>query len=130
MFCLCYPSFVPRFLIRSYTLILCFSVVFLSITFYILFYWTIYSLPTSKIIISGIPLHAHFEDIEPLLKRYGKVEYCDAVSSKDPHTQTVHITYETPEQALRYRPQSHNPHIQPPLPNTHIATTEFFDSFY
>lgn len=57
---------------------------------------------SSKIAISGIPLHAHFDDIEPLLKAYGRVEHCDAVSSKDPNTQTVHITYETPEQALRY----------------------------
>lgn len=57
---------------------------------------------SSKIAISGIPLHAHFDDIEPLLKAYGRVEHCDAVSSKDPNTQTVHITYETVEQAQRY----------------------------
>lgn len=53
--------------------------------------------------ISGIPLHAHFEDIEPLLKPYGKVEDCIVVSSKDPNTQTVHITFETYDQAQRYR---------------------------
>lgn len=58
--------------------------------------------PSSKIAISGIPLHASFDDIEPLLKPYGKVEHCDAVSSKDPNTQTVHITFESPEQAQRY----------------------------
>lgn len=57
---------------------------------------------SSRIVISGIPLHARFDDIEPLLKPYGKVEHCDAVSSKDPNTQTVHITYETVEQAQRY----------------------------
>lgn len=58
--------------------------------------------PSSKIVISGIPLHAHFDDIEPLLKPYGKVEQCDAVTSKDPNTQTVQITFENPDQAQRY----------------------------
>lgn len=72
------------------------------IFFLFIFIWGIRSPPSSKIVISGIPLHAHFEDIEPLLKPYGKVQHCDAVSSKDPNTQTVHITYETPEQAQRY----------------------------
>ena len=52
--------------------------------------------------ISGIPMHAHFDDIEPLLKPYGHVEHCDAVSSKDPNTQTIHITFETHELAQRY----------------------------
>lgn len=52
--------------------------------------------------ISGIPLHAHFDDIEPLLKPFGKVEDCSVVSSKDPNTQTVHITFENFDQAQRY----------------------------
>lgn len=56
---------------------------------------------TTKVIISGIPQHAHFSDVEPLLKQYGTVEECDAVASKDPKTQTVHITFETYEQAQR-----------------------------
>lgn len=64
---------------------------------------------SSRIIVSGIPLHARFDDIEPLLKPYGKVEHCDAVSSKDPNTQTVHITYETVEQAQRYFAVSFEP---------------------
>ncbi|XP_058837397.1 insulin-like growth factor 2 mRNA-binding protein 1 isoform X1 [Topomyia yanbarensis] len=55
----------------------------------------------AKIVISGIPQHAKFDDIEPLLKPYGKVEHCDAVTSKDPNTQTVHITFESHEQAQR-----------------------------
>lgn len=53
--------------------------------------------------ISGIPLHANFDDIEPLLKPYGKVEQCEAVSSKDCNTQTVHISFENPDQAQRYK---------------------------
>lgn len=52
--------------------------------------------------ISGIPLHAHFEDIEPLLKPFGKVEDCTVVSSLDPNTQTVHISFENFDQAQRY----------------------------
>lgn len=74
---------------------------------------------SSKIAISGIPLHAHFDDIEPLLKAYGRVEHCDAVSSKDPNTQTVHITYETPEQALRYNQSLSHPH-----PHTNTQSDE------
>lgn len=57
---------------------------------------------TTKVSISGIPQHANFSDVEPLLKQYGNVEECDAVASKDPKTQTVHITFETFEQAQRW----------------------------
>lgn len=57
---------------------------------------------TTKVVISGIPHHANFTDVEPLLKAYGNVEECDAVASKDPKTQTVHITFETYEQAQRW----------------------------
>ena len=57
---------------------------------------------STRIVISGIPGHVHFCDIEPLLKQYGLVEECEAVTSKDPRTQTVHISYENYEQAQRY----------------------------
>lgn len=66
------------------------------------FSFLVHSVSTSKIIISGIPLQTRFEDIEPLLKPYGIVKQCEAVSSKDPQTQTVHITFENYEQAQRY----------------------------
>lgn len=56
---------------------------------------------STKVAISGIPHHANFNDVEPLLKQFGNVEECDAVASKDPKTQTVHITFETFEQAQR-----------------------------
>ncbi|XP_055842061.1 insulin-like growth factor 2 mRNA-binding protein 1 isoform X2 [Episyrphus balteatus] len=56
---------------------------------------------SSKILISGIPLQTRFEDIEPLLKPFGTVKQCEAVTSKDPNTQTVHITFENPDQAQR-----------------------------
>lgn len=61
-----------------------------------------FSPPSAKIVISGIPLHANFDDIEPLLKPYGPVVLCDAVTSKDPNTQTIHITFNTHDQAQRY----------------------------
>ncbi|XP_055374970.1 insulin-like growth factor 2 mRNA-binding protein 1 isoform X2 [Condylostylus longicornis] len=56
---------------------------------------------SSKILISGIPRQTRFEDIEPLLKQFGTVEQCEAVTSKDPNTQTVHITFSNHEQAQR-----------------------------
>uniref|UniRef100_A0A182QRV3 RRM domain-containing protein n=1 Tax=Anopheles farauti TaxID=69004 RepID=A0A182QRV3_9DIPT len=56
---------------------------------------------TNKIVISGIPHHAKFDDIDPLLKQFGKVEHCEAGTSKDPNTQTVHITFENHDQAQR-----------------------------
>ncbi|XP_035789781.1 insulin-like growth factor 2 mRNA-binding protein 1 isoform X1 [Anopheles albimanus] len=56
---------------------------------------------TAKIVMSGIPQHAKFDDIEPLLKPYGKVEHCEAGTSKDPNTQTVHITFQNHDQAQR-----------------------------
>ncbi|XP_041451781.1 insulin-like growth factor 2 mRNA-binding protein 1 isoform X1 [Drosophila obscura] len=56
---------------------------------------------TSKLLISGIPMQTRFEDIEPLLKPFGIVKQCEAISSKDQSTQTVHITFENPEQAQR-----------------------------
>lgn len=61
---------------------------------------------TTKVVISGIPHHANFSDVEPLLKQYGNVEECDAVASKDPKTQTVHITFESYEQAQRLLTQN------------------------
>jgi len=66
----------------------------------------LHSVTTSKILISGIPMQTRFEDIEPLLKPYGIVKQCEAISSKDQNTQTVHITFENPEQAQRYIPKT------------------------
>lgn len=81
-----------------------YSVIFILffLFFLLLFLSSVHSVTTSKILISGIPLQTRFEDIEPLLKPYGIVKQCEAVSSKDPQTQTVHITFENNEQAQRY----------------------------
>ncbi|XP_048488874.1 insulin-like growth factor 2 mRNA-binding protein 1 isoform X3 [Plutella xylostella] len=54
---------------------------------------------SSKILISGLPLHVRFDNIEPLLSAYGNVQHCDKVTSRDPNAQAVHITFESPEQA-------------------------------
>ena len=76
---------------------------FSSLFFSFLFFLSLSS--TTKVVISGIPHHANFSDVEPLLKQYGNVEECDAVASKDPKTQTVHITFESYEQAQRFLTQ-------------------------
>ncbi|CAB3225312.1 unnamed protein product [Arctia plantaginis] len=54
---------------------------------------------SSKVLISGLPLHVRFENIDPLLSQYGNVQHCDKANSRDANTQTVFITFETPEQA-------------------------------
>ncbi|XP_050308955.1 insulin-like growth factor 2 mRNA-binding protein 1 isoform X2 [Anthonomus grandis grandis] len=54
---------------------------------------------TSKIILSNLGPQIKFEDIEHLLVQYGRVIHCDKLTSKDPTTQVVQITYETTEQA-------------------------------
>ncbi|KAL1514273.1 hypothetical protein ABEB36_003556, partial [Hypothenemus hampei] len=54
---------------------------------------------TSKIIVSNLGPQVKFEDIEHLLGQHGHVIHCDKLTSKDPNTQMVQITYETTEQA-------------------------------
>ncbi|XP_015835352.1 insulin-like growth factor 2 mRNA-binding protein 1 isoform X2 [Tribolium castaneum] len=54
---------------------------------------------TSKIIISNLGPNVRFEDIEHLLLQHGAVVACDKLTSKDPTTQTVQITFESTEQA-------------------------------
>ncbi|KAK5645814.1 hypothetical protein RI129_004278 [Pyrocoelia pectoralis] len=57
------------------------------------------SVSTSKIILSNLPPNLRFEDIDHLLSQHGRVVSCDKLTSKDPTTQTVQITYESAEQA-------------------------------
>ncbi|XP_022913707.1 insulin-like growth factor 2 mRNA-binding protein 1 isoform X3 [Onthophagus taurus] len=54
---------------------------------------------TSKVIISNLAPMVRFEDIQHLLQPHGKVISCDKLTSKDPNTQTVQITFETADQA-------------------------------
>ncbi|XP_047524989.1 insulin-like growth factor 2 mRNA-binding protein 1 isoform X3 [Pieris napi] len=54
---------------------------------------------SSKVLISGLPLHVRFDNIEPLLLQYGNVQHCDKANARDANTQAVYITFETPEQA-------------------------------
>ncbi|GBP14076.1 Insulin-like growth factor 2 mRNA-binding protein 3, partial [Eumeta japonica] len=53
----------------------------------------------AKILISGLPLHVRFDNIEHLLSQYGSVLHCDKVNSRDSNFQAVHIMYETMDQA-------------------------------
>lgn len=103
---LCFTFFI-YFVRNKFFFFVFFHFLLFSLLFAYCFIWFYYFLfsfvsISSRIVISGIPLHARFDDIEPLLKAYGKVEHCDAVSNKDPNTQTVHITYESIDQAQRY----------------------------
>ncbi|XP_059062328.1 insulin-like growth factor 2 mRNA-binding protein 1 isoform X3 [Achroia grisella] len=55
---------------------------------------------SSKVVlISGLPLHFRFDNIEHQLAQYGNVQHCDKATSRDANTQAVFITFETPEQA-------------------------------
>ncbi|KAM3969025.1 IGF-II mRNA-binding protein isoform 2-T2 [Aphomia sociella] len=55
---------------------------------------------SSKVVlISGLPLHVRFDNIEHQLAQYGNVQHCDKATSRDTTTQAVYITFETPEQA-------------------------------
>lgn len=54
---------------------------------------------SAKIIVSNLAPQIRFEDIEHLLTPHGHVVACDKLTSKDPATQTVQITYEATEQA-------------------------------
>ncbi|XP_069690841.1 insulin-like growth factor 2 mRNA-binding protein 1 isoform X4 [Periplaneta americana] len=52
-----------------------------------------------KIVLSNIPSHVRFEDLEPLLTPFGSVQNCEKLNSRDGSTQTVQVSYETQEQA-------------------------------
>ncbi|KAK7793766.1 hypothetical protein R5R35_000962 [Gryllus longicercus] len=52
-----------------------------------------------KIVLSNLPTHVRFEDLEPLLTPFGPVQNCEKIASRDGSTQTVQVSYETQEQA-------------------------------
>lgn len=54
---------------------------------------------TPKVIISNLGPQVRFEDIDHLLSQHGHVVSCDKLTSKDPNTQTVQVTFETNDQA-------------------------------
>ncbi|XP_074110976.1 IGF-II mRNA-binding protein isoform X3 [Cotesia typhae] len=53
----------------------------------------------AKILISNLPAHARFEDVELLFSTYGQVQNVEKVPSRDPNTQTLLLSYETQELA-------------------------------
>lgn len=65
----------------------------------ILMVFSFYCSSSSKIIISNLAPHIRFEDIEHLLAQHGQVINCDKLTTKDPNSQTVQITYDNAEQA-------------------------------
>ncbi|CAK9831364.1 Insulin-like growth factor 2 mRNA-binding protein 1 [Anthophora retusa] len=53
----------------------------------------------SKVLVSNLPAQARLEDIEVLFSNCGQVQSVEKLSSRDPNTQTVLVSYETQEQA-------------------------------
>lgn len=106
----CWPPNVTRPFMIQYNLIL-FRLVWFWLSLYFIVYNLMFLLPmgrvacrsrTSKVLISGLPLHLRFDNIEPLLLQYGNVEQCDKANVRDGNTQAVYITYESPEQAQQW----------------------------
>ncbi|XP_067006463.1 insulin-like growth factor 2 mRNA-binding protein 1 isoform X2 [Anabrus simplex] len=53
----------------------------------------------AKVVVSNVPPHVRFEDLEPLLTPFGALQNCEKLNSRDGTTQTVQVAYETQEQA-------------------------------
>lgn len=54
---------------------------------------------SSKAVVSNLPAQARLEDLEALLCNYGTVQNIEKLTSRDPNTQTLLVSYETQEQA-------------------------------
>ncbi|XP_050451282.1 insulin-like growth factor 2 mRNA-binding protein 1 isoform X1 [Cataglyphis hispanica] len=52
----------------------------------------------AKALVSNIPAQARPEDLEALFSAYGQIQNIDKLSSRDPNTQTLLVSYETQEQ--------------------------------
>ncbi|XP_063991478.1 insulin-like growth factor 2 mRNA-binding protein 2 isoform X2 [Diachasmimorpha longicaudata] len=52
-----------------------------------------------KVLVSNLPVHAKFEDVELLFSTYGQVLNVEKVASRDPNSQAVLVSYETQELA-------------------------------
>lgn len=78
-----------------------FIYIHVSIIFFFFFFFSS-AVSGGKIIVSNLPAHARFEDIEPLLTTYGQVKNVEKLSSRDLNSQTVLVSYETQEQAQQY----------------------------
>ena len=71
---------------------------FISFNEYVKFYC--YSSGSGgKILVSNLPAHARFEDVENLFAPYGQVQTVEKISSRDPNTQAVLVSYESQDQA-------------------------------
>ncbi|KAK6622181.1 hypothetical protein RUM44_001988 [Polyplax serrata] len=52
-----------------------------------------------KVIARNIPLHARYEDLEPIFSQFGSLQNCEKVNSRDGSYQTYQVVYETQDQA-------------------------------
>ncbi|XP_034947800.1 insulin-like growth factor 2 mRNA-binding protein 2 isoform X4 [Chelonus insularis] len=53
----------------------------------------------AKVLITNVPIHARLEDVELLFSTYGQVQNVEKLSTREPNTQTLLISYETQELA-------------------------------
>ncbi|KAL6437216.1 hypothetical protein ACFW04_005042 [Cataglyphis niger] len=58
----------------------------------------LHSSGVAKVLVSNIPAQARPEDLEALFSTYGQIQNIDKLSSRDPNTQTLLVSYETQEQ--------------------------------
>lgn len=53
----------------------------------------------AKALVSNLPAQARVEELDALFSSYGQVQNIEKLSSRDPNTQTLLVSYETQEQA-------------------------------
>ncbi|KAF7987665.1 hypothetical protein HCN44_003528 [Aphidius gifuensis] len=53
----------------------------------------------AKVLVSNLPLHAKFEDVQNIFSAYAQVQNVEKVQSRDPNSQALLISYETQELA-------------------------------
>ncbi|XP_072760692.1 insulin-like growth factor 2 mRNA-binding protein 1 isoform X7 [Anoplolepis gracilipes] len=52
----------------------------------------------AKVLVSNLPIQARIEDLDVLFSTYGQVQNIEKLTSRDPNTQTLLVSYETQEQ--------------------------------
>lgn len=53
----------------------------------------------TKVLLSNLPLQVRLDEVDLLFSNYGHVHNIEKVSSRDPNTQSLLVSYETLEQA-------------------------------
>lgn len=69
-----------------------------SFQFRVLISYIFSSSGIAKVLVSNLPAQARLEDLDLLFANYGQVQNIEKLSSRDPNTQTLLVSYETQEQ--------------------------------